>query len=589
MIVLNKNILKLILTNIGTNIVSSFINLSRCTEILKVIVKILNKSEFDIEPIWNDEGRHKHVLINVEKEPYTKSFNLKLPKSLSKRISSSTIKHLSKESFLLITDNIELYKLNSKTKECTALIKEKLSSYKLNRENSTISTFINDKKANVMVLKVINFEGLVLHNIPKFQTSFNTGIYNDNIFYYLQNGNQLKGFNLKSTEHFNIYTGKAKSEIAKLYTTNNYLLAIITKGILIHRNDTKDNTSVVKFEITPRKMYSLSNDTFLVLGEDNLFYEFDILTQNFKRIYFEFDEKLKIDEKPEFDDNSESDEISELGSVQVYSDKESTKIIILINEIYYLINKQTKHCFYKGQCTLDPVYMDIVNNKILDFQFSHNYTLFEEYSLISYRKIISLNKLLPNFTDFYESYKVPSSRNLITVYENDVYYYTYNKNTIKFITEIPAGDEQIQPSSAFTFILTKNNSIYVYDCLNAKHKVLTFKCLHRTIVLDNYIAVVHDDYLMSIYDSRFNKLLSCEKFIKFEDLYVDFKRLILVVTETSYIMFIIKNCKPVKIYEEKADNVINYCFENKSLFYLETKDGKKVVIDEENRVKTLTL
>jgi hypothetical protein len=375
MIVLNKDILKLILTNIGTNLVSSFINLSRCTEIFKVIVEILNKTEFDIEPIWDDEIRHNNVLINVEKEPYTKSSNLKLPKSLSKKISSSKIKHLAKESFLLITDNIELYKLNSKTKECTALIKEKLSSYKLNRENSTISTFIHNKKANVMVLKVINFEGLVLHNIPKFKVGFNTSIYNNDIFYYLQNGNQLKGFNLKSTEYFNIYTGKAKSELGKLYTTNNYLLAIITKGILLHRNDTKDNTSVVKLEITPRKMYFLSNDTFLVLGEDNLFYEFDILTQNFKRLYFEFDEKLKIDEKSEFDDNSESDEESELERFQVYNDKESNKIIILIDD--YLINKQTKHCYYKGRCFLDPIYMDIVNNKILDITFPEGDTPFK--------------------------------------------------------------------------------------------------------------------------------------------------------------------------------------------------------------------
>jgi superfamily II helicase len=189
MIVLNKDILKLILTNIGTNIISSFINLSRCTEILKVIVEILNKSEFDIEPIWGDEARHNDVLINVEKEPFKNSFNLKLPRSLSKVFASSTIKHLAKESFLLIIDNIELYKLNSKTKECTALIKENLSSYSLNRENSTISAYFHDKKANVMVLKVINFEGLVLHNIPNFQTSFNTFIYNNDIFYYLQNGN----------------------------------------------------------------------------------------------------------------------------------------------------------------------------------------------------------------------------------------------------------------------------------------------------------------------------------------------------------------------------------------------------------------
>jgi hypothetical protein len=83
---------------------------------------------------------------------------------------------------------------------------------------------------------------------------------------------------------------------------------------------------------------------------------------------------------------------------------------------------------------------------------------------------------------------------LITVYENDIYYYTFNNNTIKFITEIPEEDEQLQPLSAFTFILTKNNSIYVYDCLNAKHKVLTFDCLHKSIVLDNYNVVVHDDY-----------------------------------------------------------------------------------------------
>jgi hypothetical protein len=579
MIVLNKDILKLILTNIGTNIVSSFINLTRCTEILKVIVAILNKSEFDIEPIWDDEVRHNNVLINVEEEPFTKSFNLKLPKSLSKRISSSTIKHLAKESFLLITDNIELYKLNSKTKECTVLIKEKLSSYRLNRENSTISTFIHDKKANVMVLKVINFEGLVLHNNPKFKVGFNTSIYNNDIFYYLQSGNQLKGFNLKSTEHFNIYTGKAKSKIDKLYTTNNYLLAIINKGILIHRNETKDNTSVVKLEMTPRKMYSLSNDTFLVLGEDNLFYEFDILTQNFKRLYFEFDEKLKIDEK------------SELKRFQVISDKESNKIIILVDEIYYIINKQTKHCFYKGQCTLYPIYMDIINNKILDFTFPKEDSPFkiEEYSLISYRKIISLNKLLPSITDFYISYKVPSSRNLITVYENDVYYYTYNNNTIKFITEIPDRDKRIQPLSVFTFILTKINSVYVYDCLNAKHKVLTFDCLHKSIVLDNCNAVVHDDYLMSIYDSRFNKLLSCEKFIKFECLCVDFKRLIFVVTETLYMVFIVKNSKPVKIYEENRNIIKKFGLEDKSLFYLKTIDGKKIVIDEENRVKTLTL
>jgi hypothetical protein len=93
---------------------------------------------------------------------------------------------------------------------------------------------------------------------------------------------------------------------------------------------------------------------------------------------------------------------------------------------------------------------------------------------------------------------------------------------------------------------------------------------------------------MSIYDLRFNKLLSCEKFIKFETLYVVLKRLIFV-TETSYMMFIIKNCKPVKIYEENRDNVFKYGLEDKSLFYLETTDGKKVVIDEENRVKTLTL
>jgi hypothetical protein len=93
---------------------------------------------------------------------------------------------------------------------------------------------------------------------------------------------------------------------------------------------------------------------------------------------------------------------------------------------------------------------------------------------------------------------------------------------------------------------------------------------------------------MSIYDSRFNKLLSYEKFIKFEDLCVGYKRLILIKTETSYMMFIIKNCKLVKIYEEKADKVIDYGFEDKTLF-LETTDRKKVVIDEENRVKILTL
>jgi hypothetical protein len=217
---------------------------------------------------------------------------------------------------------------------------------------------------------------------------------------------------LKSSGHFNIYTGKAKSEIDKLYTTNNYLLAIINKGILIHRNDTKDNTSVVKLEMTPKKMYSLSNDAFLVLGEDNLFYEFDISTQNFKILYFEFDEKLN--EKSEFDDYSESDEKLELEGFQVYSDKESTKIIILIDDFYYLINKQTKQCYYKGQCTLDTtIYMDIVNNKILDFTFPEENTPFkiEEYCVISYRKIISLNKLLPTITDFHESYKVPSSRN----------------------------------------------------------------------------------------------------------------------------------------------------------------------------------
>jgi hypothetical protein len=96
-------------------------------------------------------------------------------------------------------------------------------------------------------------------------------------------------------------------------------------------------------------------------------------------------------------------------------------------------------------------------------------------------------------------------------------------------------------------------------------------------------------FMMSIYDQRFNKLLSCEKYIKFEDLCVDLKRLILVETETSYMVFIIKNCKPVKIYEEKRDNVIKYCLEDGSLFCLEYKDGRKIVIDEENRVKTLTL
>jgi hypothetical protein len=152
----------------------------------------------------------------------------------------------------------------------------------------TLTICYRDKKLDRKSLKVYNAEGNVIHYIPVFEHKINIMKYfNDNIYYTVSGRcRELRRIDLLSKEISLIYN---KAKIGNIYFKKNYIFIVIKNAIVMFDTTTLQNLSIVKLNGTPKRFVSFTDHSCLVLHGDNLFYEFNIEIQSFKRLYFDFD------------------------------------------------------------------------------------------------------------------------------------------------------------------------------------------------------------------------------------------------------------------------------------------------------------
>jgi hypothetical protein len=541
---LNKDIISIIASHLDTDLINLLPN-TRSKVILGALVKVLNRVEFNIDYIKRSDRNNESIYYGINLGLYNsfkkEKYKINLPID-SKIKNNFLIESFGKGIFLLIKLEILYVNINN-NKSFVLFLGEGLLNYSINKENSTITVYCFEYKYDRYSLKVFNSEGQMIHYVPSFK-KIGAFIYYNEVLFYTQ-GKNLKGFHLNENSYFDIYNNH-KSKNNQLFVKDGLLFSVITDGILIYDTNSTDNIRIVKLDMSPKKFFPFSSDSLLILHGDNFFYEFNIQSQNFKRLYLEIDKIINAG-----------------NSVEIYSDAVRESFAFVHDddeeeEVYYVINKKSKQCYYKGYNDHRYCYIHISSDKKFLFSIDQDDKILKikGLPLKPYSKIILPNELLQDQSISIErAYLMPKSTNILfyTV-ENEIYYYTSYNNNIRFIKKL-LGYVELILISHFCFYYKLNGCLYIYNLHNNSEKILFYNRIEKIKRFGCYRLVIHDGSFISIYDLRFKNLICVEEFADIDRISCYYDRLIAINTNSLYYVFKLENNRLVKLYEDDIEAI----------------------------------
>jgi hypothetical protein len=497
---LNKDIISIIASNLHKDLAINLLPETRSKVILGALAKVLNRVEFKINYIKrsdkDNESIYYGISLGLDNSFNEEEYEVNLP-SDSKIDDKFLIKRFGKGIFLLIKSEILYVNINNDKSLVLFPHAEGLLNYSINNENSTITVYYFEFQYDRYSFKVFNSEGQMIHYVPSFK-KIGAFIYYNEVLFYTQ-GRMLMGFHLSKNSYFNIYNNH-KYKNNELFIKDGILFSVIIDGILIYDTNSTDNIRLIKLDISPKRFFPFLNDSLLILHGDNFFYEFNILSQNFKRLYFEVDKILNAG-----------------NSIEIYSDSVGENFAFLYEDIYYVINKMNKQCYYRGYNAYRYCYIDIFSDSFFSFsirQYNNKVLKIEGSPLRPYSKIILTNELLQGQTISIEcAYLMPKSTNILFyTEENEIYYYTSYNNNIRFIKKAQEYVKLVPISHFVGFYYKLHGCLYIYNLRNNSEKIISYNSIENIKRFGHYNLITHDGCFISVYDNRFENLICLEEF-----------------------------------------------------------------------------
>jgi hypothetical protein len=565
---LNIDIRSIILSNLHIKDIKKSIKATKCLELLRPMVRI-----FTTEQTFELKEEHTNAIL--QSNILNTEYSIPIPKALKKGLSTNVfwIECLT-QGVSLIFKSPKIIYLNLNKKSCSLLHTGKVYNKSINKENLTLAIYYKDKKLNRKSLKVYNAEGNVIYYVPVFEYKIKRMVYfNDSIYYTVPGRRcELRQINLLSKENNLIYN---KAMIEKLFIKKIYLFTVIKNAIVLFDTTTLQQLSIVKLNGTPKSFTSLSDSSCLVLHGDGLFYEFNIESQSFKRLYFDFDKNNNDFDNPY--------------CCRIYSENKDC-LIIWVDNIYYIINKLNMAYIFKGYCDYDNFYIDGVNNKIFRFLYSavgkNNFLKVLEYELIDFTKIININNLFPNENIIYMNYyQIPFSKNFLINFNwtEEVYYYHYLSN--KAVKVLETTSLHLTPISD-TFISYKDDQGIIMFNIFTKTKTIIAKCFDLIdlekindflLILGRTNITLYNLKLKYIsYENNTNYLIN-GKCIGFG---IYFDKLLFLVSNSEKIIYTIKFGQLEKVWGCSKTNFIGI-YSDDEYVYIFTKDNQMIYINKD--------